>query len=240
MAHAALDRAGATGLLGPRPMEVDVHAVTGDAANHDGVLEPGEFVSVSTAWKNNQASAQALTATASALGRPGRADLYPDDGTADFGSIAASTTGDCFHATGDCYLMTVSGARPSAHWDATFTETLSTGVTKLWKLHVGNSFLDVPSSNPFYPFIENLIHNGITGGCGGGNYCPGNPVTRAQMAVFLLKAQHGASYIPPSCTGRFPTPPARRRQLRRRLHRAARARRHHDRLRRRQLLPPSR
>lgn len=29
---------------------------------------------------------------------------------------------------------------------------------------------------------------GITAGCGGGNYCPNNPVTRGQMAVFLAKA----------------------------------------------------
>ena len=32
----------------------------------------------------------------------------------------------------------------------------------------------------------------ITGGCGGGNYCPAATVTRAQMAVFLLKAEPGA------------------------------------------------
>ena len=29
--------------------------------------------------------------------------------------------------------------------------------------------------------------DGVTGGCGGGDYCPDAPVTRAQMAVFLLK-----------------------------------------------------
>lgn len=33
-------------------------------------------------------------------------------------------------------------------------------------------------------FVE---YEGITGGCGGGNYCPENPVTRAQMAVFLVR-----------------------------------------------------
>jgi len=27
----------------------------------------------------------------------------------------------------------------------------------------------------------------VTGGCGGGNYCPSNPVARDQMAVFLTK-----------------------------------------------------
>jgi hypothetical protein len=32
-----------------------------------------------------------------------------------------------------------------------------------------------------------LFNEGITGGCGGGNYCPGSPNTRGQMAVFLVK-----------------------------------------------------
>ena len=49
-------------------------------------------------------------------------------------------------------------------------------------------FNDVPASSPFCPFIEDLARRGITGGCGGGNYCPGSPVSRAQMAVFIFKA----------------------------------------------------
>jgi S-layer homology domain len=49
-------------------------------------------------------------------------------------------------------------------------------------------FGDVPTSNPQFQFIEALYHAGITAGCGGGNYCPDNPVTRGQMAVFLAKA----------------------------------------------------
>jgi hypothetical protein len=44
---------------------------------------------------------------------------------------------------------------------------------------------------------------GITGGCGGGNFCPAEPVTREQMAVFLLKMEHGSAYAPPSCAGVF-------------------------------------
>jgi S-layer homology domain len=44
-------------------------------------------------------------------------------------------------------------------------------------------FNDVPASSPFCSFIEELARRGITGGCGGGNYCPGDPVTRQQMAV---------------------------------------------------------
>lgn len=50
------------------------------------------------------------------------------------------------------------------------------------------TFGDVPTSAPFFQYVEALAASGITGGCGGGNYCPNNPVTRGQMAVFLAKA----------------------------------------------------
>jgi hypothetical protein len=52
-------------------------------------------------------------------------------------------------------------------------------------------------------WIEQLYHEGVTGGCGGGNYCPDSPATRAQMAVFLLKTHLGSSYTPPGATGIF-------------------------------------
>jgi PKD repeat protein len=47
-------------------------------------------------------------------------------------------------------------------------------------------FTDVPCSNPLAPWINELVRRGVTAGCGGGNYCPNNSVTRDQMAVFLL------------------------------------------------------
>ena len=50
------------------------------------------------------------------------------------------------------------------------------------------TFNDVPPSHPFFQYIEALAAAGITGGCGGGNYCPDSPLTRGQMAVFLAKA----------------------------------------------------
>lgn len=49
-------------------------------------------------------------------------------------------------------------------------------------------FADVPNGHPFCGFIERLAEDGITGGCGAGLFCPDNPVTRAQMAVFLVAA----------------------------------------------------
>jgi hypothetical protein len=46
-------------------------------------------------------------------------------------------------------------------------------------------FSDVPCPSLFADWIEQLAAEAITGGCGGGNYCPQNPATRGQMAVFL-------------------------------------------------------
>lgn len=67
----------------------------------------------------------------------------------------------------------------------------------------GGIFSDVPPSSFAADWIEELHAEGITAGCGGGNYCPGAPVTRAQMAVLLLKTEHGSSYSPPPCIGIF-------------------------------------
>jgi hypothetical protein len=46
-------------------------------------------------------------------------------------------------------------------------------------------FNDVPAGSPFCPWIEELARRGVVSGCGGGNYCPAQPVTREQMAVFI-------------------------------------------------------
>ncbi len=64
-------------------------------------------------------------------------------------------------------------------------------------------FADVPSSYWAADWIEQLATEGITAGCGDGNYCPENPVTRAQMAVFLLKAKYGSSFTPADALGVF-------------------------------------
>ncbi len=64
-------------------------------------------------------------------------------------------------------------------------------------------FTDVPQANIFHDDVEKVFRAGITAGCGGGAYCVADSVTRGQMAVFLLKAEHGSSYVPPACTGIF-------------------------------------
>ncbi len=62
------------------------------------------------------------------------------------------------------------------------------------------TFSDVPCGDNFAPWIYDLVAKGITTGCGGGNFCPTNPVNRQQMAVFLLKTLEGSGYAPPACT----------------------------------------
>jgi streptogramin lyase len=191
-----------TGPAIPAGLDVDARNVTGSSSNANGVLESGETVQVAPHWTNTLVTSQALTGAASGLTGPGGPSYTINDASADYGTVPAESSADCNGATGNCYLMTVSGDRPSPHWDATFTETLSPGaIPRTWTLHVGESFPDVPQSYQFYAYVENLFHNGITGGCIGGGYCPDSSVTRAQMAVFLMKAKRGAVNQPPAATG---------------------------------------
>jgi RHS repeat-associated protein len=59
-------------------------------------------------------------------------------------------------------------------------------------------FNDVPCSNNFAPWINELKRRGITAGCGNNNYCPLANVSKGQMAVFTLTAQ---GITPPPCQG---------------------------------------
>jgi S-layer homology domain len=67
----------------------------------------------------------------------------------------------------------------------------------------GTVFGDVPSGSFAAAWIEKLASLGITAGCGDGNFCPNDPVTRAQMAAFIVKALQGAGFDPPACVGMF-------------------------------------
>jgi len=58
-------------------------------------------------------------------------------------------------------------------------------------------FGDVPPEYWAGAWIKQLATEGITGGCDSEGYCPESPVTRAQMAIFLLRSEHGVAYTPP-------------------------------------------
>jgi hypothetical protein len=68
---------------------------------------------------------------------------------------------------------------------------------------VGGStgFNDVPANLSYAAWVKQLAAEGITAGCGNGNFCPGDNVNRSQMAIFLLRAKHGGNYSPPGVGG---------------------------------------
>ena len=52
-------------------------------------------------------------------------------------------------------------------------------------------FSDVYLNYWAYGYVMGIYHAEITRGCGGDEYCPGNSVTREQMAAFLVRAKVG-------------------------------------------------
>lgn len=66
-------------------------------------------------------------------------------------------------------------------------------------------FTDVGVTHSVVKWIEELARERVTAGCSASppRYCPEATVTRGQMAVFLLRAKHGADYQPPQATGTF-------------------------------------
>jgi hypothetical protein len=190
-------------LLGHVPAGVDSDAAPMQS-NGNGVTEPGETVAVAPRWANANRAAGPLAGVAEALTGPPGATYTIVDASADYGTPGAGDTASCL-ASGDCHAITIPrpAARPAAHWDAVLVERVSGFAVpsrQRWPIHVGESFADVPPASPFYAAVETVFHNGVTAGCAAGVYCPGFATTREQIAVFLLRARHGASYRP-GCTG---------------------------------------
>ncbi|HEY7575644.1 MAG TPA: hypothetical protein VIB08_10805, partial [Thermoanaerobaculia bacterium] len=167
--------------LGPETLVVD--AAAGPGSNGNGIFEPGETVSVQTSWKNLGSSPLTVSGRVSDPNAP-------LDGTAVYGTIAAGASRSCA-ASNDCYSFFApyfSRENVSGHIDYTFTEALSVPeAPKAWSMHMGDSFLDVPKTHPFYRKIETVFHNGITVGCANSSYCASAKVPRDQMAIFLAR-----------------------------------------------------
>src|SRR5262249_62242698 len=67
----------------------------------------------------------------------------------------------------------------------------------------GTVFTDVHAGDFAADWIEELAALGITAGCDVARFCPTDPVTREQMAVFLLKTLEGSAYTPADPGGDF-------------------------------------
>jgi hypothetical protein len=195
------------------PAKVD-QAPSGGSSNVNGVLEPGERVVFEPSWHNPATDPFDLNGTLSNATGPAGPTYTIDDPAANYGTLAFNGVNPC-SLNNDCYEVTISGARPAQHWDATVDETLFSDDgplgpdgslptrIKTWPLHVGDSFADVPETDPFYAYVENIFHNGVTAGgaCAPASYCPEDVVLRQQMAVFLMKSVYGSGFVPPAATG---------------------------------------
>ena len=48
-------------------------------------------------------------------------------------------------------------------------------------------FADVACPSQYANWVEQLYIEGVSAGCGGGNYCPTSTTPRGQMATFLVR-----------------------------------------------------
>jgi hypothetical protein len=87
--------------------------------------------------------------------------------------------------TGGGTITYTVAANPSTTSNRSGTITVA-GLT--FTVAQGAAFLDVPPTHPFYNDIGKLSARGITVGCNSNNYCPNDPVTREQMAAFIVRA----------------------------------------------------
>jgi S-layer family protein len=175
-------------------------ALTVDSPGNQ-VLEPSETVDMRPSWRNFNGAPQTFSGTLTSITGPAGPTYTITDPAGDYDTVADGATAQC----ADCYAVSVSNptTRPALHWDASAVESIipdTQGQQKQWLLHLGGSFTDVATANPFYRFVETLLHHGVTGGCSPTQYCPATSTTRDQMAVFVLVAKEGTGYVPPTCT----------------------------------------
>jgi len=97
--------------------------------------------------------------------------------TANFGSTFTGWSGACQTESATCVVTMTADEAVTAHYIITGTP----------------SFSDVPSTSTYESYIEAIYNNGITTGCGSGDYCPSEDVTRDQMAAFLVRATQVAA-----------------------------------------------
>ncbi len=128
--------------------------------------------------------------------RPIAADCIYSEATACSG--VPDTAGDSYRIVDLTYAnLTVNNYYNRYFvWAGSTTTDGETGVSRIsigYKLQVSPgptaaTFTDVPTSHPFFNFVEALHAAGITSGYPDGRFGVDDPITRGQMAVFLSTA----------------------------------------------------
>jgi photosystem II stability/assembly factor-like uncharacterized protein len=83
------------------------------------------------------------------------------------------------------YLWTIQAGNDAGYGPGSdpLTFTVTTGE--------GQIFTDIPPGHWAFSYVNAIYAAVITNGCGGGNYCPDDYVTREQMAAFIIRALEG-------------------------------------------------
>jgi hypothetical protein len=192
------------------PVSIKFEGVTpGGTTEPNGILEPNEGAQLFTpTWLN--ASGVTISTLVGDLSNPvpGSGDpiLSAPTAHATYPTLTTGASGACT----TCFTLqfNLTGTRPQPHIDATIDETptisgtADTADKHTWKVHIGNTFTDVPSSDLFYTHIEELVHNNVTAGTGTGTtYSPNLQIPRNQMAAFIARAMAGGdANVPASGT----------------------------------------
>ena len=172
-------------------------------------------------WQNLNGAAQAFGGALASFTGPAGATYTMTDAAANYGAVANGATQPC----ADCYQVALSNptTRPATHWDAATLERMtprastsagcSTSATasptsqrpvrsiRSWRLSFTTpspAVVRPPCTVRAAPRCASRWR-GVVSGCGGGSYCPGDAVTREQMAVFALRTLD-AALVPPPCT----------------------------------------
>lgn len=150
-------------------------------------------VSLATGWRVVELDWAKATAAGANNGRLG---LWVD------GTARNGLTGLDNDASGLNYARwgTVNGVDPGTSGTLKLDDFASQRTGYIGPMSV---FADVPTSFAFWSQIQGLYAAEITSGCLAGFYCPADNVSREQMAVFIVRAKHGAGFIPPPAAGIF-------------------------------------
>ena len=155
-----------------------------DGVSAAGGIEPDVELDLSGCWHPIGLARQ----VAAAAGLPGAAPADIDLGTEHFDAVEALTVDGVLEGTG-CGLGLFCPGDPIPRW-----------MMAVWLVRVADGqdpepvsasrFVDVDASQWWAGHVERLAEMGITVGCVSepAQYCPDDPVTRAQLATFLKRA----------------------------------------------------
>jgi hypothetical protein len=84
-------------------------------------------------------------------------------------------------------LLALPNDQRGAGFPRTIGATTDVGATEYAYSVQCDGFADVAGNSPFCASVSWMKNRGVTLGCGGGNYCPDNNVSRLSMAAFMKR-----------------------------------------------------